>query len=106
MTIRDIKNNPANMTAPLERGETIFITKHGKPIGIGVPLDGGIIDHSVKEILYFDLYKRGEISFGKLAQLLGVRKDRLRKMFAAMEMPMIDYSVEDLQEEMKTLERV
>ena len=84
LTIRDIKNNPATMTAPLE--------------------NGGILDHGVKELLYFDLYKQGEISFGKLAQFLGVRKDKLRKMFAAMEMPVIDYPAEDVREELKVLD--
>jgi len=104
LTIREIKNNPATMTAPLEKGDSVFITKHGKPIGIGLPLDGGILDHGVKELLYFDLYKQGEISFGKLAQFLGVRKDKLRRMFAAMEMPVIDYPAEDVWEELKVLD--
>ena len=106
LTIRDIKNNPASMTAPLEEGNSVFITKHGKPIGITVPLNGGILEHSVKELLFFDLYNKDLISFGKLAEFLGVRKDQLRKMFVSMNMPVIDYSVQDVQDELEAFKNL
>jgi len=35
ISIRDLKINPSNMTKFLERNESVFITKHSKPIGIG-----------------------------------------------------------------------
>jgi len=103
VTIRDIKNNPATMVSQLEKGNSVFLTKHGKAIGVTIPLDDSIIDKSVKEILYFDLYKKGEISFGKLAQLLGVRKSKLRKMFASMNMPVIDYNPKEITQELEIL---
>lgn len=84
VTLRDIKNNPATMTAHLAKGNPVFVTKHGKPIGITLPLDDSMVNQSIKELLYFDLYKKDEISFGKLAEFLGVRKDKLRRMFASM----------------------
>jgi len=106
LTIREIKNNPATMTAPLESGNCVFITKHGKPIGITLPLTDNIIDHSIKELLYFDLYKKNLISFGKLAEFLNVRKDKLRKMFTAMGMPIIDYSAKDVQDELEAFKNL
>lgn len=104
VTIRDLKNNPANMTQHLEAGDAVFVTKHGKPIGITLPLDDSIVDRSVKELLFFDLYKKGEISFGKLAEFLDVSKPKLRKMFAALDMPVIDYEAADVAEELKVLD--
>ncbi len=101
ITLRDIKNNPATMTSYLSKGKAVFLTKHGKPIGITLPLDDSIVNQSIKELLYFDLYKKGEISFGKLAEFLGVRKDKLRRMFASMNMPVIDYSASDVEDELK-----
>ncbi len=102
VTLRDIKNNPAIMTKYLEKGELVFITKHGKPIGVTLPLDDSIVNQSLKEILFFDLYKKGEISFGKLAQFLGMRKDKLRRMFASLNIPVIDYNAGEVLEEMET----
>lgn len=101
VTIREIKNNPATMTSYLAEGKAVFVTRHGKPIGVTLPLDEGIVDHGVKELLYFDLYRKGEISFGKLAEFLGVRKDKLRKMFASMNMPVIDYAPAEVADELK-----
>ncbi len=101
VTLRDIKNNPATMTAYLAKGSPVFVTKHGKPIGVTLPLDDNMVNQSIKELLYFDLYKKDEISFGKLAEFLGVRKDKLRRMFASMNMPVIDYSVSDVADELE-----
>ena len=106
ITLREIKNNPAIMTNLLANGKAVFITKHGKPIGITLPLDDNIINQSVKELFYFDLYKKGEISFGKLAEFLGVRKDKLRRMFASMDMPVIDYNASDVKDELEAFKEL
>jgi antitoxin (DNA-binding transcriptional repressor) of toxin-antitoxin stability system len=103
VTIRDIKNNPANMTAPLENGHPVFVTKHGKPIGVTIPMLNEMVDQGVKELLYFDLYDRGEISFGKLAQFLGTGKRELRKMFDAMNKSVIDYSAQSVAQELELM---
>jgi len=106
VTIRDIKNNPAIMTGYLADGESVFVTKHGKPIGITLPLDDSMVNQSLKELLYFDLYKKGEISFGKLAEFLEVRKDKLRRMFASLNMPLIDYDVSEVEQELKAFKNL
>jgi len=92
------------MTSHLEEGHAIFVTKHGKPIGITLPLDDNMVNHSIKELLFFDLYKKGEISFGKLAQFLEVSKEKLRTMFTVMNLPLIDYDPKEIDAELKLFE--
>jgi predicted HTH domain antitoxin len=94
------------MTGHLANGETVFVTKHGKPIGVTLPLDDSIVNQSLKEILFFDLYKKGEISFGKLAEFLGVRKDKLRRMFVSLNMPIIDYDVNEVARELEAFKNL
>lgn len=106
VSIRDLKNNPANMTHYLEKGDAVFVTKHGKPIGITLPLNEAVVNQSVKELLYFDLYKKDEISFGRLAEFLGIKKNKLRKMFAALNMPVIDYDPNEVEDELKILDNL
>ena len=106
VTLRDIKNNPATMTNYLAEGDPVFVTKHGKPIGITLPLNDGMVNQSIKELLYFDLYKKDEISFGKLAEFLGVRKDKLRRMFASLDMPLIDYSPDEVAKELEAFKNL
>jgi predicted HTH domain antitoxin len=56
--------------------------------------------------LYFDLYKKDEISFGKLAEFLGVRKDKLRRMFASLDMPIIDYDSSEVTQELEAFKNL
>ena len=72
--IRDLKNNPSNMTKHLENGESVFVTKHGKPIGITLPLNDEVFSLGVKKVIAVDLYKKGLVSLGKLAELLALNK--------------------------------
>ncbi|NEW60719.1 hypothetical protein GSY74_05435 [Sulfurovum sp. bin170] len=106
VSIRDLKNNPATMTAHLEEGNSVFVTKHGKPIGVTIALTDSMVNQSIKELLFFDLYNKGEISFGKLAQFLDVKKEKLRKMFIALNMPTIDYEPSDVLDELKVFENL
>jgi len=106
VTLREIKNNPATMTTYLTEGKPVFLTKHGKPIGVTLPLNNSMVDQSIKELLYFDLYKKDEISFGKLAEFLGVRKDKLRRMFTALNMPVIDYPAHEVLEELEAFKNL
>jgi prevent-host-death family protein len=101
VTLRELKNNPATMTAPLQSGDPVFVTKHGKPIGVTVPLGDAMVDRGIKELLYFDLYEKGEISFGKLAEFLQIPKSRLREMFGTMGKPVIDYTPKDVERDLR-----
>jgi len=106
VTINELKNNPTTITNFLEKGIPVFLTEHSKPIGITVPIDDSIVNQSINELLLFDLYKTGEISFGKLAELLNVSKEKLRNMFVTLNMPVINYSPDEIKDELKLLDNL
>jgi predicted HTH domain antitoxin len=106
LSIRELKNNPTMITRYLEGGIPVFLTQHNKPIGITLPLNESIVNQSIKELLYFDLYKSGEISFGKLAEFLEVSKDKLRNIFVSLNMPVIDYSPDEVKDELELLDNL
>ena len=66
VAIRDLKNNPSNMTKHLVNGESVFVTKHGKPVGI-TPLNDDVFSLGVKKTVAVELYKMGVVSLGKMA---------------------------------------
>jgi antitoxin (DNA-binding transcriptional repressor) of toxin-antitoxin stability system len=39
VAVKDLRNHPSHLTGPLERNEHVVITRHGKPIGVAVPLN-------------------------------------------------------------------
>ena len=74
VAIRDLKNNPSNMTKHLENGESVFVTKHGKPVGITLPLNNDVFSIGVKKAVAVELYKMGVVSLGKMAEILEIKK--------------------------------
>lgn len=74
VAIRDLKNNPSNMTKHLENGESVFVTKHGKPIGITLPLNEDFFSLGLKKAVAVELYKMGVVSLGKMAEILEIKK--------------------------------
>ncbi len=74
VSIRDLKNNPSNMTKYLENNESVFVTKHGKPIGITIPLNDDTLSMGIKKTVALEQYKQGLISMGKMAEIMGIDK--------------------------------
>jgi len=74
VAIRDLKNNPSSMTKYLDEGHSVFVTRHGKPIGITLPLGEDVFSVGLKKAVAIDLYRNGNISLGKMAQMLEIPK--------------------------------
>lgn len=104
VAIRDLKNNPSNMTKYLENGESVFVTKHGKPIGITIPLNDDVMSMGIKKAVALEQYKQGLISMGKMAEFLSISKKDAMKLLNDLNIEWIEYSQEALDKEMKILE--
>jgi predicted HTH domain antitoxin len=96
LAIRDLKNNPSNMTKFLENNESVFITKHSKPIGVTIPLCNDTLSIGVKNILVLEQYKNGLISLGKAAELLSITKDEAMSLFNRLGIDWLDYSDDEI----------
>ena len=38
IAIRELKTNPSLLTKYIDEGQSVFVTKHGRPVGITIPL--------------------------------------------------------------------
>lgn len=103
IAIRELRNSPSNLTRSLEQDEYVFITKHGKPIGVAVPLSNDNLRFGLTRATALQAWKQGELSLGKMAELLQIDKAELRETLAAMHLPVINESVDDAFEEAKKL---
>ncbi|MFA4646597.1 UPF0175 family protein [Pyrococcus kukulkanii] len=59
----------------------------------------------VKVYLTIELYREGIVSLGKAAEIAGVSKWEMMEILASKGIP-LQYSEEDLREDVKTLERL
>ena len=96
VAIRDLKNNPSNMTKYLENNETVFITKHSKPIGITLPLNDDTLSIGLKKVVAIEQYKNGLISLGKMAEFLEIKKTEAMSLLNRLGIDWLDYSKEEL----------
>jgi len=83
-----------NVTVKLPKEVADLVKKPGKTLEI-----------AVQEKIILELYREGVISFGKTAELLGMSKWDFIDFLREQEIP-LDYTEEDLKEDLKTLEEL
>jgi len=99
VAIRDLKNNPSSMTKYLDEGSSVFVTKHGKPIGITLPLNDDVFSIGVKKTVAIELYKMGVISIGKMSEMLEIPKKDAMSLLNSLNITWIEEDVESIQAE-------
>lgn len=105
VTIRDLKNNPSNLTKYLENGESVFVTKHNKPIGITIPLNEDVLSIGIKKAVAIEQYKMGLISIGKMAQFLSISKTNAMRLLNDLKIDWLDYEADELNEQLETAKK-
>jgi len=96
VAIRDLKNNPSNMTKYLENNESVFITKHSRPIGITLPLNDDTLSVGIKNLVAIEQYKNGLISLGKVAEFLEISKQEAMSLVNRLGIDWLDYNENEL----------
>lgn len=102
IAIRDLKINPSNMTKYLEKNESVFITKHSKPIGITLPLNDDTLSLGLKNVVALEQYKNGLISLGKMAEFLEISKKEAMSLVNRLGIDWLDYDKEELEKQVET----
>ena len=105
VTIRDLKNNPSNLTKYLEDGQSVFVTKHNKPIGITLPLNDDVLSIGIKKAVAIEQYKMGLISVGKMAQFLDISKIKAIRLLNDLKIDWLDYEKNDLDTQLETAKK-
>ena len=103
VAIRDLKNNPANMTKHLENGESVFVTKHGKALGITVPFSEEMLTMGMMKAVVLEQYKQGLISMGKMAGFMDISKPEAMKLLNDLHIDWLDYTEKELDDQEKIL---
>ena len=96
VAIRDLKNNPSNMTKYLENNESVFITKHSRPIGITLPLNDDTLSVGIKNLVALEQYKTGLISLGKMAEFLEISKQEAMSLVNRLGIDWLYYDENEL----------
>lgn len=99
VAIRDLKNNPSSMTKYLDKGRSVFVTRHGKPIGITLPINDDVFSIGLKKTVAIELYKMDLISLGKMAEMLEIPKQEAMSLLNSLNVRWIDEDIENIEAE-------
>jgi len=106
VAIRDLKNNPSSMTKYLDNKQSVFITKHNRPIGVTIPLNEDVLSVGIKKLLIINQYENGLISLGKMAELLEIDKQEAQSLLNSLNIDFLERSKDELEEELEVAKRV
>ena len=105
VAIRDLKNNPSNMTKYLENNESVFITKHSRPIGVTLPLNDDTLSVGIKNLVALEQYKNGLISLGKMAEFLEISKQEAMSLVNRLGIDWLDYDENELNSQLDVVKK-
>jgi predicted HTH domain antitoxin len=106
LAIRDLKNSPSNMTKYLENDESVFITKHSRPIGITLPLNDDTLSVGIKNLVALEQYREGMISLGKMAMLLEIPRNEAMSLVDRLGINWLDVDEDELNKQLDVAQKI
>jgi len=71
-----------------------------------IGLYGDRLEQEMKRVTAIDLFRRGLLSTGKAAELAGICLADFMDLLLAHDVPVVEYTIEDYEKDMKALERL
>lgn len=102
-TIRDLRDRSGELTREAEAGRLSLVTRHGQPLFVSVPFSGDVLAHGVGAALAVILFKQGDVSLGKAAEIAGMRYAQFLTHVSALGIAVTDYEPGELEAELKVL---
>lgn len=103
-SVRDLRDRTGELIREAEAGHLSVVAKHGQPVFVAVPLDEPMLQHGVRVALAMKLFQDGVLSAGKAARFAGQDKFSFLQQLAEAGVPVVDYPVEELDQELAALD--
>jgi predicted HTH domain antitoxin len=102
-SIRDLRDRSGELTREAEAGRLSLVTRHGQPLFVSVPFTGELLQHGVRAALGVTLFKQGDISLGKAAEIAGMQYAQFLVHVSSLGIPIMEYGPGELEAELKLL---
>ena len=103
-TIRDLRERTGALTRDAESGRLSLVTKRGRPLFVAVPFTDEVLREGVGFPLAMELYREGVLTTVRAATLAGMGLAEFLEALSDLEIPVVDYSAEELADEVAALE--
>lgn len=103
-SIRDLRERTGELVRQAESGHLSIVAKHGRPLFVAVPMDEHLLKEGVAVALAVRLFADHVVGLGKAAKLAGMCLQDFIAVLGARGVPVVDYSPEELDDELAALE--
>lgn len=103
-SVRDLRERIGDLTRDAESGRLSLVTKRGRPLFVAVPFSEELLKEGVGFSLALDLYREGDITAARAARIADLSVAEFLEEVSRLEIPVVDYSPEELAEELERLE--
>jgi prevent-host-death family protein len=100
-TVRDLRNRTGELIREAELGHLSLVTKHGQPVFVAVPFDETLLESGVRRSLAIRLFANYQATLVQAARVAGVSASQMMDILAEKKIPIVDYSKEELADELE-----
>jgi len=75
--IKQIKNNPGQLSLLLKQNEFLLITQQEQPLGMIIPFSSHLIEQGLVHWLALKAFESGDLTLGQLAKALNKTKSEM-----------------------------
>jgi predicted HTH domain antitoxin len=100
LTAEELEHQPDRLLNDAKQGTSDVVTVQGEPVMLTLPLGEAAGSSAERLALAVALYEREVLSLGLAAKVAGLSYRRMIDELAARQIPVVRYSVEDLDREL------
>ncbi len=100
-SVRDLRIHSGTLLKDAEKGQISLITKHGKPAILALPFDENLLKNGINLDLAIKLFENRLITLSKAAKIASLSIEEFLDLIKETGINAVDYSPDDLDNEMK-----
>lgn len=101
ISVKQFLDHPDKLLSDAQAGEIAVVTRDGEPVFMAVPMGGSLDRRRVRLEIAVSMFDHEQVSIGVASRIAGLSISEMIDELGRRRIPVIRYSKEDLEEEMK-----
>jgi len=101
--IRQLRERGGELESMASQGETVLLTKNGKPLFISIPFDNIVVEEGTRRALALRFFELEVLSRGAAAKAADMSLNEFLQLASKAGIAVMDHDDGELEQELKTL---
>jgi len=103
MGVRALREKTGELTKNIEAGQSVLITKSGKPLSWSIPFDDELLKSGLHIKMAVQLFEEEILTLTSAAHLAKMPVESFIKILGSLRIPVVDYDEDELELELNLL---